>query len=712
MSQIFKNPAVVQDLGYTFDPAGNITLIKDAALKTVFNANQQIDSACDFTYDPIYRLIEATGREHIGQSAFQFNPPDGDYRDYPFVGASVLNDLQQLRNYTEHYGYDPVGNFQTVAHVAGKGASKWTRTYAYNETSLLEAGQKSNRLSQTTLQTGFKPPPEPYRYDAHGNMVQMPHLPLMQWDFKDQLIATSCQVVNEGTRETTYYVYDADGQRARKITEAQNGNKKNDRFYAGGFEIYREIASGSGVTLARETLHVMDDKQRIALVETQTVDEGAAVSSPTPAQRYQLANHLGSASLELDENGGLISYEEYSPYGNTTFQAGRSAAEVSLKRYRYTGKERDEENGFTYHTARYCAPWLARWISADPIGLGDGRNVYAYVGGNPVGRVDPGGTDGREPTLAEARANLAAAQAKLKVIDAQIAEQKAIIALADAQDKALTVFKEVQKKLAVHKAELDVVQQRLTNTLEHLHEMQVDQAARDKWNEEHSFFDKLVTDYDTEKAYWSEKEKHRDWEVKSNFILDMTDSIVKATPSAAGNTWTVFAGALGTGGASAPAKPAADAAPSATTATGTATKTLYRFADSARPETLLPNLSRAGPLTRAAVNVLMKFKAYREWRADAHMRGDTANSPFVSMIEDPAKLAASTDPWARTIATGEPGAPGVARAPDLGEFSVPKTNIVYPKAGNALSIAETERLFYQTGKSLVDYLAKWITNPY
>ena len=41
----------------------------------------------------------------------------------------------------------------------------------------------------------------------------------------------------------------------------------------------------------------------------------------------------------------IISYEEYYPYGSTSYQAGRSAAEVSLKRYRYTGKERDEENG-------------------------------------------------------------------------------------------------------------------------------------------------------------------------------------------------------------------------------------------------------------------------------------------------------------------------------------------------------------------------------
>ena len=52
-------------------------------------------------------------------------------------------------------------------------------------------------------------------------MTAMPHLPLMEWDYKDQLEATSQQVVNNGTPETTYYVYDAAGQRVRKVTERQ-----------------------------------------------------------------------------------------------------------------------------------------------------------------------------------------------------------------------------------------------------------------------------------------------------------------------------------------------------------------------------------------------------------------------------------------------------------------------------------------------------------
>ena len=393
-AQIFADAALVQDLRYVYDPVGNITEIADGSLRTIFHDNHRVDPICRYTYDPLYRLIEATGRENKAQSAFRFNPPNGDYRDYPFVGAGQLGDLQALRNFEELFEYDPVGNFLRMIHKAENG--NWTRHYAYDEKSLVEHGSKSNRLSRTHIKTKDNPVLEPYLYDAHGNVIQMPHLPVMQWNFKDQLSASSRQVLNDATPETTYYVYDASGQRARKITEGRNGQKKNERFYVGGFEVYREHASGGGVTLERQTLLVMDGKQRIALVETQTVDGCVAVSSPTPAQRYQLANHLGSACIELDESGGLISWEEYSPYGGPAFQAGRSAAEVSLKRYRYTGKERDEETGLNYHATRYYALWLGRWISPDTVGLSAGLCLYQYSSSNPVRYVDPKGTDDEE----------------------------------------------------------------------------------------------------------------------------------------------------------------------------------------------------------------------------------------------------------------------------------------------------------------------------
>jgi RHS repeat-associated protein len=274
----------------------------------------------------------------------------------------------------------------------------WTRRYVYNETSQLEAGEVNNRLSATTI--GLTT--ETYHYDGnaglHGNMTAMPHLSSMQWDYKDQLRATSQQVVNNGgTPETTWYVYNAAGQRVRKVTErlgvtGQTGpTLLKERIYLGNFELYRKYSGdGSTVALERETLHITDSSQkRIALVETRTQgNEPSGV--PARLVRYQLGNHLGSAVLELDDQAQIISYEEYYPYGSTSYQAVRSQIETP-KRYRYTGKERDEENGLYYHGARYYASWLGRWTSCDPAGMVDGSNLYMYARDNPSVLTDPNG---------------------------------------------------------------------------------------------------------------------------------------------------------------------------------------------------------------------------------------------------------------------------------------------------------------------------------
>ena len=388
-TKLFNHSGVLQDLRYTYDPVGNITRIVDAALQTVFHANQRVEATCEYTYDPLYRLIEAGGRENIGQVAFQLSAPNHNDRDYPFVGASSLRDLQAVRNFTERYDYDAVGNIERMVHRAGP-SGNWTRNYFYDEASPLETGWTTNRLRRTELKSNAGAAAEPYRYDVHGNIIQMSHLPVMAWDFRDQLSVTSPQVTHADAPEMTYYVYDATGQRARKVTERADGGRKIERLYMGGFEVYRAFGGGDAIVAERQTLHVMDDQQRIALVETQTVKDRRSIAAPTPLPRYQLANQLGSVSLELDDSGTLITYEEYSPYGCGTFQAG-SAAEVSLKRYRYTGKERDKENGFTYHGARYYAPWLGRWTAVDPAHASDGSAPYVYVQGRPIIANDPNG---------------------------------------------------------------------------------------------------------------------------------------------------------------------------------------------------------------------------------------------------------------------------------------------------------------------------------
>ena len=280
-----------------------------------------------------------------------------------------------------------------MTHQAVNG--NWTRSYAYNEASLSEAGRQSNRLSQTALQTGANPPVEAYAYDAHGNMTRMPHLPIMRWNFRDELSSSSRQVVKDGAAATTYYVYDASGQRARKITEGQGGALKSARFYLGGFETYREYSVGS-VRLERQSLHVMDDKHRIALVDRLTIGD---VSLEPSTHRYQVENNIYSSKMEIDSWCNVISYEEYAPFGNTSYQVGGDASPKKLKQYRYTGTERDEESGFNYHGARYYASWLGRWTIPDPSGIKDGLNLFCYARSNPISHFDHTGNKSTTITI-------------------------------------------------------------------------------------------------------------------------------------------------------------------------------------------------------------------------------------------------------------------------------------------------------------------------
>jgi RHS repeat-associated protein len=126
---------------------------------------------------------------------------------------------------------------------------------------------------------------------------------------------------------------------------------------------------------------------RVALIESRIRGND---NSPARISRYQFHNLISSSSLELDDQAQILSYEEYFPYGSTSYQAVRSQLDTP-KRYRFTGKERDEESGLSYHGARYYASWIGRWLSPDPGGIKDGPNVFAYSSSNPVKNVDPTG---------------------------------------------------------------------------------------------------------------------------------------------------------------------------------------------------------------------------------------------------------------------------------------------------------------------------------
>lgn len=377
--------ASLQNLRFYYDPVGNIVRLEDAAQQTHYFANSVVSPAQSFEYDALYRLTKATGREHAG-----LNQPAHGGID-PFTPVPHLNDEGAVVNYTESYEYDDVGNILRMRHhTQGRSASSWVRTYQYAFDT--DASNNTNRLTATNAPAdqGGSAGDTQYRYDSHGNMTAMPHLNAMYWNLFDQL-----RQVDLGGGGMAYYTYSGQGQRTRKVIE-RPGGRKLERIYIGAVEIYRERWNNDAPDLERWTLHISDGSGRIAQVDIKTIDTNNGDPDNalnTPLIRYQYSNHTHSAVLETNGEGVVISYEEYHPYGTSAYRIGSSAASLSLKRYRFAGKEQDDETGFYHFGVRYYAPWLGRWTSTDPAGFVDGMNLYRYCQNNPIMLHDP---DGRE----------------------------------------------------------------------------------------------------------------------------------------------------------------------------------------------------------------------------------------------------------------------------------------------------------------------------
>jgi RHS repeat-associated protein len=83
-------------------------------------------------------------------------------------------------------------------------------------------------------------------------------------------------------------------------------------------------------------------------------------------------------------SGAVVWRAAYNAFGNATVDASSTV----VNNLRFPGQYYDAETGLHYNWNRYYDPNTGRYITADPIGLEGGINLFSYVGGNPVNKMD------------------------------------------------------------------------------------------------------------------------------------------------------------------------------------------------------------------------------------------------------------------------------------------------------------------------------------
>ncbi|WP_150725840.1 RHS repeat-associated core domain-containing protein [Pseudomonas fluorescens] len=345
----------VQDLRYEVDAVGNILEIDDRALPIRFHKNQLVEARRTFTYDSLSQLTSATGWE-AEQAA-----------SYPMPRYRTSSDANAVVNYREEYDYDPAGNMTELRHL---GAQPFTRRWA--------VAPDSNR---SLLEEEDQPPDFDSRFDRNGNLRFLQRGQTMSWDWRNQLSSVSPVQRENEDDDVERYSYGGGGKRLRKVRTALTDARTvtTEVRYLPGLEIH--LHNGAPT---HQALDLEAGRNRVKWLQGPNATEHAL--------RYHLTDHLGSGTLELDEQANVQSREAYYPFGGTAWEDHRDQS-GAWKTLRYSGKERDA-TGLYYYGYRYFAPWLSRWISPDPAGAVDGLNLYGFVGNSPVGRVDRDGRVG------------------------------------------------------------------------------------------------------------------------------------------------------------------------------------------------------------------------------------------------------------------------------------------------------------------------------
>lgn len=341
------------NLSFSYDDAGNVSSISYPGGLTI-----------NYTSDSLNRTSGLT----FGNNSVS-------------MGYSATGDLISVtrsNGVNSAYGYDAAGKLTRLSHKQGSTAIA-DLTYTRNAAGLVTNESGALPLTPVIPDFGYmgsyneadgilKWNADNYTYDSDGNLTAITGSKTFSAVYDNENRPTS---ITFGDATTTY-LYDGSGNRVKAETTTATRNFHHDLW---GRLLFETDKNGQ-VT----TNYIYAGNRLVA----SSTGSGGFV--------FYHQDKTGNTLALTDSSGAVVGAFAYSPYGAVLSKSGAVTTPFT-----YVGAYgvMDEGNNLYFMKNRYYDAITGRFLQRDPIGFAGGQsNLYAYVGGNPVNRIDPSGLEG------------------------------------------------------------------------------------------------------------------------------------------------------------------------------------------------------------------------------------------------------------------------------------------------------------------------------